>query len=227
MTIISWGLRYLIIVYFNVDIFNVAKHPQESFLGLFGLNTIRVLVSSLLDYLLIPIPEGLDNFYTDKTQLELNTFFGGRFPKGSWVRNPDGSWDLQYVSPPRPPGLSDPPLSSTPVPPAPAPVPEGDSKIFTVLAGNYTIDDPSNVRGRRFTDVITNKLHNGSYQPYASNLAAALFDTQRVRRNNDFGGILGLDKQFAEDAVSFLGLDRDPLTAKNSLNLQTYLRNMK
>jgi hypothetical protein len=95
-------------------------------------------------------------------------------------------------------------------------------RIAKELAGNYTINDSSNVRNRRFADVITDRLHNNSYQPYARNLSAALFYTQRVHRNNDFFGISASDKQFAQDAIKFIGLDRNSLTAKNSLDLQAY-----
>src|SRR6266487_50767 len=147
-TIISFIIRYLVLKYFNLDILWIDLNPFYSFLAMFGLNSIRLLVKSFLyeyipNVLLMNISDILNPPSPESTDPSSNN-------QGNNQANPSSnnqSNNLTNSVENRPYVLGD--------------------------NGRYYINDSICVGNRGYIDPSTNRPYL-SNQPYARNLTSVM-----------------------------------------------------
>ena len=149
-TLISFTIRYLGLKYFNLDILRVDLNPFYSFLTMFGLNGIRLLVRSFLDEY---IPHTLSMNISDI----LNT------PSPEPANPPSNN---QGNNQNNPPSNNQGDNQNNPM---------GNRPYALGNDGRYYINDPTGVGNRGYIDPSTNRPYL-SNQPYARNLASAMED---------------------------------------------------
>jgi len=58
-TVISYTIRYLVIIYYELDLLDIMNHPVLSFFSIFGINSIRLIIRDALEqYMFFMNPAG-------------------------------------------------------------------------------------------------------------------------------------------------------------------------
>lgn len=173
-SILAYTIRFLIQVYFEIDLLDISVNPCITFFSITGFNGLRILIKEWVEYY----------FSTMAMSSNPRAWAGNPNPVGALppILNPTpnatGSTDSGSIQPNPAPNATGNTTGTVPDDPN---IFHGNGFSFNTATGVYNLSDPSRVADRLSYNSPASK------QPYATNLANALEDHDKRVTHKQIG----------------------------------------